>query len=214
MRGKVGIIARNPIFTPALLLHFDGTNGSTSFTDSSPNAFAVTASGDAEISTTQSKFGGSSLGISTGYVYVSDDSTLSLGSDDFTIELWYYDSTGDGGVLAAQWGGASNNAWFLTTNVLYVNGSEAFSFSSEPAEEWNHIAICRTSGTIRVFTNGDQAGSYSIGSSAIVDSTAFIGIGGDEFGNTPLVGYIDEFRMVIGTCVYGPDNFTPPTSAF
>ena len=44
-----------------LLLHGDGTNGSTIFTDSSSYPKAVTASGNAQISTAQSRFGGASM---------------------------------------------------------------------------------------------------------------------------------------------------------
>ena len=45
----------------SLLLHGDGANGSTTIVDSSPSPKTVTAVGNAQISTTQSKFGGSSL---------------------------------------------------------------------------------------------------------------------------------------------------------
>ena len=45
----------------SLLMHFNGTNGSTTMTDNSKNNFAVTAVGNAQLSTAQSKFGGSSL---------------------------------------------------------------------------------------------------------------------------------------------------------
>ena len=45
----------------SLLLSADGSNGSTAIVDSSANAHTITANGDAQISTTQSKFGGSSM---------------------------------------------------------------------------------------------------------------------------------------------------------
>ena len=45
----------------SLLLHGDGTNGSTTIVDSSSSSKTVTAVGDAQISTAQSKFGGSSI---------------------------------------------------------------------------------------------------------------------------------------------------------
>ena len=45
----------------SLLLHGDGTNGSTTIVDSSSNVNSVTANNGAQISTTQSKFGGSSI---------------------------------------------------------------------------------------------------------------------------------------------------------
>ena len=48
------------ISSVTLLLHCDGANTSTVFTDKSLTANVVTAYGNAAISTTQSKFGGSS----------------------------------------------------------------------------------------------------------------------------------------------------------
>jgi hypothetical protein len=45
----------------SLLLHGDGTNGSTTITDNSPTPKTVTAVGNAQISTAQSKFGGASI---------------------------------------------------------------------------------------------------------------------------------------------------------
>jgi hypothetical protein len=211
MRGKAGLFSRNPIITPALLLHFDGTNGSTSFVDSSPNAFTVTASGDAEISTTQSKFGGSSLSIGSGYVYVGDDPALEFNAQDFTIDFWYY-KTGFGYTLAGKWG--SQKAWFLADSSVYVNGNEVLSFSAASSNEWHHYAFCRRTSTIQAFVDGAEVGSTSIGTDAIEDNGEFVGVGSDAFGNTPIGGYIDEFRIVVGTCIYGPDNFTPPTAPF
>ena len=55
-----------------LLLPFDGSNGATSTTDSSNTNNSVTFAGTAQISTAQSKFGGSSLLLdgNSDYVYV------------------------------------------------------------------------------------------------------------------------------------------------
>src|SRR3972149_9214360 len=60
--GKFGGIISIPPYTidsyTKLLLHMDGANGSTTFTDEMGQA--VTANGNAQISTAQSKFGGAS----------------------------------------------------------------------------------------------------------------------------------------------------------
>jgi hypothetical protein len=45
----------------SLLLHGNGTNGSTTITDNSPSPKTVTAVGNAQISTAQSKYGGGSI---------------------------------------------------------------------------------------------------------------------------------------------------------
>jgi hypothetical protein len=74
----------------SLLLHGDGANGSTTITDSSRLTNTVTAVGDAQISTAQSKFGGASIAFdgSGDYLTISSSSALSIGSGDYTVEFW------------------------------------------------------------------------------------------------------------------------------
>src|SRR3990167_5305793 len=73
-----------------LMLHMDGTDGATTFTDSSDNAKTMTAVGNAQIDTAQSKFGGASgLFDGTGDWLTTPDSTdWDLGTGDFTIDFW------------------------------------------------------------------------------------------------------------------------------
>ena len=80
------------IASVSLLLSGNGINGSTSIIDSSPSPKTVTAFGNAQISTAQSKFGGASIafdGVSD-YLTVASSAGLTFGTGDFTIELWLY----------------------------------------------------------------------------------------------------------------------------
>ena len=91
--GGGGIVIDNgdPFYSAvSLLLPMDGTNGSTAFTDSGPNALTITAVGNTQISTTQSKYGGAS-GYFDGtgdYLSISPNTAIDLSSGDFTIEFW------------------------------------------------------------------------------------------------------------------------------
>ena len=68
----------------SLLLHGDGANGSTTIVDSSPTPKTVTAFGDAQISTAQSKFGGASIAFDgTGDYLSANDGDLVLGTGSF-----------------------------------------------------------------------------------------------------------------------------------
>lgn len=72
-----------------LLLHFDGSSGSTTITDSSPAGRTVTAAGAAKISTAQSVFGGASLintAASSDYVHAAHSADWDFASGDFSIE--------------------------------------------------------------------------------------------------------------------------------
>ena len=73
-----------------LLLPFDGSNGVQVTSDLSDNNHSVTFVGDAQISTAQSKFGGSSYyGDGTGdHLTIPSSSAFAFAAGDFTIELW------------------------------------------------------------------------------------------------------------------------------
>ena len=73
-----------------VLLHGDGTNGSTAIVDSSTNNHTVNVNGNAQISTTKSKFGGSSMYFngSGDYLTIPNNSSFDFGYGDFTIEFW------------------------------------------------------------------------------------------------------------------------------
>jgi Concanavalin A-like lectin/glucanases superfamily len=73
-----------------LLLHCDGIDGSTTFTD--VKGHTVTANGNAQIDTAQSKFGGASALFdgSGDYLSIPNSTDWDFGSSDFTIEFWMY----------------------------------------------------------------------------------------------------------------------------
>lgn len=85
----------------SLLLHFDGTNNSTSTTDSSPNNVSITfnsyAAPGPRISTSYKKFGTASLSNDNlladtnnyGYISFPNSSIFNFGSNDWTIDFWF-----------------------------------------------------------------------------------------------------------------------------
>lgn len=72
----------------SLLLHMDGTEGSSSFADSGPKSIAIT-NNNAIIRTNQSVFGGAS-GYFEGnsWLNINYDEGFDFGHDDFTVETW------------------------------------------------------------------------------------------------------------------------------
>jgi hypothetical protein len=217
-----------------LLLHMNGAQGSTTFTDSSTYARTVTPAGttSAFISTTQSKFGGASgYFLNAPYVYMADAPELAFGSGDFTIECWLRQSQTSGGtfkMIASQaTGSTSNFAWALWYNV----GSPTnlgFSFSSDGTNRttftsnttlatsvWIHIAVVRSGSTLSMYVNGSLVGSsHNIGTASIYDSTADLLIGSGYAGSPSnfFWGYIDELR--ISKMAQYTANFTAPTAEF
>jgi len=222
----------------SVLLHFDGTNNSTTFIDSSANALAFTASGNAKISTAQSKFGGAS-GLFDGsgdYIGASYASPIDLIGYDFTVEAWVYAATSksDGMRIAAAGGGAV--AWNSTNGIhwlfqLYGNspntvlqiqtyksgGNQILSSSVKVSlSTWTHVCAC-ISGTTAYVGVGGTVASTSI-STPIRPSTnprLEIATIPGENGSSAYAfnGYIDEFRIVKGQALYTA-NYSAPSAPF
>jgi len=211
----------------SLLLHFDGTNGSTTFTDSGPNALAVTAYGNAAISTADSKFGGGSAYFDGDgdYLTVPASNGLEFGSGDFTIELWFIADEQQaqyaGLISKGQAGSVDPDAWSLEFNSptelafwLWVD-SAGIGASGVTAGVWHHVALTRDGSTLRMFLDGVLTESRTTTSTIASNASGSLHIGSGWYApaSRSFTGYIDELRIVKGTAVYTA-NFTPPTAPF
>lgn len=210
----------------SLLLHMDGTNGSTTFTDSSPNPKTFTVSGNAQISTTQSKFGGASglFDGSGGYISAPTNSDFDLLSSgkDFTVEFWLRltnkDSANGNAILCV---GSSAEYWqiIVRRNAFWIN-SLVGSYSSYSASVtldngvWHHYAWVYSSGVHRLFYDGTLLSPTGTMPGAVGFSTYVCYIGANyNGGTTSTAGYIDDVRITKGVARYTA-NFTPPTEPF
>jgi hypothetical protein len=213
-----------PWVTPSLLLHFDGANGSTTFTDLSLYGLTVTAFGDAEISTAQSKFGGASAyfdGNASTYLSLPAN-TLSLGTGDFTIEMWarFADPTQyqyfmasdemDGGYFQMALNGMDTNA--IGIGRTNVDWPLVWVGHNMVADTWHHVAVCRAGGVARCFVDGVQIGSGITDSTDLIVGPSELHIGHQAVIGT-MTGYLDELRILKGYAAYTA-NFTPPTAPF
>jgi hypothetical protein len=224
---RAGIWYGDPYFSDvSLLLHMDGSNGSTTFTDSSSNAVAVTANGNAQISTAQNKFGGSSGSFSSGYIITPASSLFNFGTGDFCIEFWcYFNSVASnqrvgGGDLQA--GGAFNWAIYTTSSgqLDYYLGTgstwdiaAAKSIGAISTGQWYHVVLARNGTTFNGFLNG-VFGDITTSSAALAANStngAFFGTQATSYFD----GYLDEIRVTKGVSRYAANtNFTPPAGPF
>ncbi len=217
-----------------LLLHMDGTDGSTTFTDESGSAHAVTANGSAQISTAESKLGSASAYFDgTGdYLSIPDSVDWNFGSGDFTIDTWVrYNATGPWQCLASQYGGVGEASWRLIQTesaswsnriafMYSVNGTSwdhsnlAISSGFVPSNDtWYHVAVVRNGADLRLFVDGVQQGvTYNIGTKVIFNSTYSLQVASSNSQST-LNGYLDELRISKGIARW-TSNFTPPTTPY
>ena len=162
----------------SLLLHGDGTNGSTTITDSSLTPKTVTAVGNAQISTAQSKFGGASIAFDgTGdYLTVPDNADFEFGSGNFTIEGWIYSTAGTDTFRAiitksnrnSGSGAGSFVVQISNTNKLQMlfdkdsglpdSGDNNWDVDAQGTTTvalniWHHIAIVRSGNVFTAFLN-------------------------------------------------------------
>ena len=216
------------------LLPFDGTNGATSTTDLSDRGNTVTFGGDAEISTAQSKFGGSSLSLDGNGDYVDlPQATNQLVSEDFTIEFWFRINSGAGsetiGLFGTYYTTPSGKGMLMATSATYNQvyfqwhyGASGWAYLNQTQgtrtalsnNTWYHVAVTRSGSTWRLFLNGTQEDSVTQ-SSYITDSgstTRLGNYGPSATASDGLNGYIEDFRITRGVARY-TSNFTAPTSA-
>jgi len=199
-----------------LLLHADGSDGSTTFTDNSISAKTVTSNGGAQIDTGQSKFGVASA------LFDGVDESLSLADStdwdyagDFTIDFWirwntvetmdifeFGDFNANKGILMEYGAGSVS---------VYFNGSVKIAGSWTPsASVWYHVALARSGTALKLFVDGVVIGSET-DSTSIDSGTAGIKIGA---GLTRFFdGWIDEFRVIKGRAEY-TGTFSPPSTAY
>jgi len=215
------------------LLHFDGTNGSTTFTDAVGHIW--TPLGSASISTARSKFGSASgLFPGNGAIstpYHSDFDLLSASAS--TVEGFVYQTTGGDRRIFTLGGSvtAANNTTgyhlLLQVNSLgqfvatVSNGTSApISFNSGSAHivanAWQHVAMCIDSTSIRLYAEGNLLGSTS--SSTIVRPSGnplpSIGRITSQGTGNDWIGNIDEFRVTKGAALYTGSAYTVPTAPF
>lgn len=217
----------------SLLLHGDGTNGSTTITDSSPSPKTVTAVGSAQISTTQSKFGGASLSFirsPSSYLTIPFSSAFQFSTGNFTVEAWVYMNAlpSSGGYPNSFWivgGGPVNSgtgfdiaigstnlqvglASFDSLNINAAHGMLALA--------WYHVAVVRSVNTLTAYINGSSIASVSVtGVTADPVLTGLAVSAAEPSGATQgnFNGYIDELRITKGVARYTA-NFTAPIAPF
>ncbi len=149
-----------------LMLHMDGTNGSTTFTDSEITPKTVTPVANAQISTAQSKFGGASgLFDGTGdSLDLADSTDWQFGTGDFTIDLWsQFVAISASQTCIAFQGSSGSNLWefgYSTTTLYFKGAGTTVSVAWSPTTSvWYHLAVIRTGTTLRFFVNGTQQGA-------------------------------------------------------
>ena len=211
--------------------------GNTSTSDLSGNGFAVVASGNAAASAVQKKFGAGSVAFDGAGDFLTVDTTnaspqVVSTTGDFTVEAWVwitaynanymslFDTRSEadgvnGYAVTVNQSGMLNVTWGDTSagNSIYAGGAMS-------TGAWHHVALCRSANTLRLFLDGEVAGSATL-ASGVTYSVPVLRIGRLYMTSTYLAsvgmlgywnGYMDEIRYTVAARY--TTNFITPTAAF
>lgn len=208
------------------LMHCNGTDGSTTFVEEMAG-LTVSVSGNAQIDTAQSKFGGASALFDGSGDGLSVALAAGIDFDNefiFTIECWVrVDAavSGNGSILIGITGTGfyPYQFWYdHSTTKLGVRGflNNSGSYGSWQSSaistgQWYHMALSRCGQTLRAFVDGVEIGSAGNNNLPLF-STDALWIGMFSGGQAPLKGWIDDIRFRKGYAY--TTSFTPPAAEF
>jgi hypothetical protein len=228
----------DPYWNNVLFLSgFEGTNGSTSFTDESAAAHAITPFGNAAISTAQQKFGAASgtFDGSGDYLTLPSSSDWDFAANKFTVEGWFrFLVKQTNQALLGVWANVTNSWFFYIegSNLILRTNISGFSLVDIGAAfaptlgQWYHLAADRdATGKFRVYVNGTMIASNgatanSLATQNLSSGTSdplVIGAIGPNHGSPSydFNGQMDELRIAKGAAIYASDaGFTVPASSF
>ena len=209
------------------LLHFDGANNGTVFTDVyGTNTWSIGA-GSPVTETAQFKFGTAGFAAGGGFIHTTG-APFVLGSSDFTIEVQVFLTsvstfygiyakraqstiavsaslnvdTGSSGRIHA---GVSNTTVGSAWTVDLFSGTISLN-------TWHHVALTRFGTTFTLWLDGVSQQTGTLAGALSDDGTTPL-IGALSNDNViPFVGNLDEFRYSL--VARYTSNFTPPVAAF
>ena len=206
------------------LVHFDGSAGSTSFSEDYGGTISALGGGKLETGTV--KIGTAALGGAgtSNSLNGSDGASISVDpaiwSGSWTMEAWIYPTSLPGGVywtIIGTHDTANNWLGFESTNLDMNINNHVTNGGTVTTNVWHHVALTydKPAGLYRLYLDGTQVGTLSDSSGSILLNGSTLYIGALANGaNSGVTGYIDEVR-ISNSCRYpNGTSFTPSTVAF
>ena len=199
----------------SLLLKATGTGDNNTFLDSSTSNHTITGNGDVlQGSYSPFREPGYAVDFAGEWTKIKN-ATFTFGTGDYTIEGWIYPhGTGNCDVIDLRSSGfnqgvaltlkSGNKIWPYYGGSQFTTGTQAIN-----PNVWSHIALVRTSGTLKAFINGREDFSVSDTNNRNGTSSTDHGIGANYSGASKFDGLLYDWR-VTNTAVY-TSNFSPPT---
>ncbi len=231
--------ATDPYFANVvLLLHFDGTEGSTSIVDSSNLNNSMQCVANAHLTTANSKWGDSCLDLGSsfnaGVITTGSMTPFTLGTQEWTFEAWVYltadPANGNFLLNFGRFGG--NQSYQFWIAFKYDFGGPDHAYISEVTNgasphliedanqpivgQWQFVQVRRrTSGAssyIEMAIDGSFGTTDDIGATYSLEAPVdFLALGGlNDSGSAAYAGQLDEVRFTVGVA----RPFAIPTGPF
>ena len=160
----------------------------------------------------------------TSYLEIPNHSDLEVTDQDFCFEAFIYPTgTSNNGFGYLFNKGFHNQITFRNNNndpqmeaYFASAGSGSYDIAagfasgnnSVPLHQWSHVALTRSSGTLKWFINGKEKASQSAGTLGTNSTNFSIGTYLPSASNYEFKGGISNVRITVGEAVY-TSNFTP-----
>jgi hypothetical protein len=141
-----------------------------------------------------------------GSSYLSGTLSSAINTSPFTVDFWIYPTdtnTSDRCIFDIRsTGGTATDGFAIryasSNQMMFIYSASLSSIQwNRTNNVWQHIAIVRANGVVRIFVNGLQVGSTTLGASNTYSNLTWrLGQFKDSNTNaTGLLGYVDEFRV-------------------
>ena len=167
---------------------------------------------------------GASVNFEDGQISYPDSANWDFGTGDFTVECWIRSKQATSGYHTAlgQWG--SNFGWMIRyaspdigtgwSFFFSTNGSNYFTAMGSDISDgnWHHVAVSRSGGYLRTYTDGVRNTNRST-TETFHNSSETFKLGGQSSAGNYFTGLLSNVRVIKGTALYTGASFTPPTEA-
>jgi len=164
--------------------------------------------GSSQVSTTQAKFGPTSIGlpVAGSQLTANDTVNLQLGTGDFTIDGWFYLSTAGVAYGILSKGATTTTGW--SVNVTSGNKLQfSYSATSLPGTTtlssgtWYYFAVVRSGsgiGNLKLYLNASVEATSPGAVTDNFNQNNTMYVGADRSGANALNGYLEEIRITKG----------------
>lgn len=166
------------------LTHFDGTAGSTTYTEEYGNSW-TTVRGGGYLDTAKNKWGASSWYGGNGQIQLAGES---VPADDWMIDLWFYAGGHNGGHILEVASDAYTVFQSDANVAVYWNGGLG-SIGAYVPDAWNSLRLLRTNGVTQFGLNG----TFTLATTRSISGALRLGASGNS--SWYFNGWIDEVAL-------------------